>query len=134
MAILLQWFFRFWNVNVNVPWTHRERFRLFVRKRYSVTTRKFRGVPDRFWPFLKRSETLRDGHGNGQGRWTVWNDHTVQDKRSETIAKSSSRFKNERITVFISGTKIHTPDKKMCFFLIFCAFFHFWPKKSYKLG
>jgi hypothetical protein len=176
-------------------WTYRERFRLFVQKRYSVTTRKFLGVPDRSpfmtvhrswpftvhdrspfmtvhrswpftvhdrspfmtvhrswpftvhdrspfmtvhrswpftvpdryhdrsWPFLKRSETVRNGHGNGQkrsgavdgkGRWTVWNDHTVQDKRSETIAKSRSRcvhgtftvlsrFKNERITVNITS-------------------------------
>ena len=36
-------------------------------------------------------------------RWTLVNVHTVQDKRSETIAKSRSRscFKNERNTVVI---------------------------------
>ena len=118
---MIQCFFRFLNVNVNVPWRHRERFRLFVPKRYSVTTRKFQGVPDsspsltvhRPWPFLTVSKTLRNGHGNGQersgtvnsqGRWTVWKYHTVQAKRSETIAKSRSRsrFKNERIIVIIS--------------------------------
>ena len=59
----------------------------------------------------------RSGTVNGQGRWTVCNDHTVQGKRSETIAKSRSRyvhgtftvrsrsrsrFKNERNTVTIA--------------------------------
>jgi hypothetical protein len=33
--------------------------------------------------------------------WTIWNVHTVQDKRSETLGKTRSllRFKNERTTV-----------------------------------
>ena len=49
---------------VNVPWTYRERFPLFVPKRYCVTTRTFLDVLDRStsltvhrswplpWPFL----------------------------------------------------------------------------------
>jgi hypothetical protein len=45
---------------VTVPWTYRDRFRLFVSKRYCVPTRSFLGVPDRSpfltvhrsWPFL----------------------------------------------------------------------------------
>jgi hypothetical protein len=65
---------------------------------------------------IKRSKTLRNGQErsrtvengrersgtvNGQGRWTVCNDHTVQSKRSETIAKSRSRY----IHVHVSKTK-----------------------------
>ena len=71
----------------------------------------------------ERSRTFKNGQErsgtvNGQGRWTVCNDHTVQGKRSETIAKSRSRyvhgtftvrsrsrFKNERNTVLFDKTK-----------------------------
>jgi hypothetical protein len=44
-------------------WTCRERFRLFVPKRYWVTTRKFLGVPNRSplpWPFLTVTMTVPD--------------------------------------------------------------------------
>jgi hypothetical protein len=37
-------------------------------------------------------ETFR----NGQERWTVCNVHIVQDERSETFAKSRSRFNKMR--------------------------------------
>jgi hypothetical protein len=44
---------------------------------------------------MKRSGTA----GNGQERsGTVRNVHIVQDKRSETLAKLLSRYKNEKIT------------------------------------
>ena len=44
-------------------------------------------------------KTVVNAHKNGQGRLTVCNVHTVQDKRSETPAKPRSRFKKERITL-----------------------------------
>ena len=61
---------------VNVPWTYRERFPLFVPKRYCVTTRTFLDVldrstsltvqrpwpftvPDRSWPFLSVCDRFR---------------------------------------------------------------------------
>ncbi len=39
---------------------------------------------------------------NDQWSWTVCNVHAVQDKLSETLEKSRSRSKNERITVEFS--------------------------------
>jgi len=42
--------------------------------------------------------TVRNGERSG-----TLNDHTVQGKQSETIAKSRSRFKNERNTVHDNG-------------------------------
>ena len=60
---------------------------------------------------------LRNGHEkfrNGEERWTLKNGERSgtlnclkrsKDKRSETFAKSRSRFKNERITVFIRNIK-----------------------------
>jgi hypothetical protein len=50
------------------------------------------------WMFRKGQEPF--GTVNGQGHWTVRNVHTLQDVRSETFAKSRSRFKYERIPVF----------------------------------
>jgi hypothetical protein len=47
---------------------------------------------------IKRSKTLRNCHvtlRNGKERLTVWNVHTVYDQKSETFAKSRSRFKIE---------------------------------------
>ena len=53
----------------------------------------------------------RSGTGNSQGRWTVWNDHTVQDHghgmvtvrsrygHGTVMVRSRSRVKNERNTV-----------------------------------
>ncbi len=71
-------FVHLWYITVFLSFLkrERERFPLFVPKRYCVTTRKFLGVLDRStyltvhrswtvpWPFLKRSGTVGNGHGN----------------------------------------------------------------------
>ncbi len=138
MYYLVQCFFRFWNVNVNVPWTFSTiRSKALLRYDSNVPKRSWpfnvpdrspfltvtKSVPERSWAFAERSGTLRNaqersgrvmvtvrnGHGNGQerwtvngqGRWTVMNDHTLQDKRSETFAKSRSRY----VHVHVSKTK-----------------------------
>jgi hypothetical protein len=49
----------------------------------------------------------RSGTVNGQGRWTVCNDHTVQGKRSETIAKSRSRYVHGTFTFTFQKRKKH---------------------------
>ena len=95
-----------------------------VLRAFSIVSWRFFAFMDVFLPFIfiiripverlkspklsktliKRSKTLR----NGQGRWTVWNDYTVQDhgpKRSQNhglctfTERPCSRSKNERITV-----------------------------------
>jgi hypothetical protein len=82
----------------------RERFTLFVSKRYRVPTRTFQGVPDRFherfrpfherfWTFVKflRSEKLRNGH--------------------ETVMKHSEMARNiERSGTFRNGERSGTLD------------------------
>ncbi len=82
---------------------NRERFPLFVSRRYCVPTRTFlRPFEGQKRPeaIFKRSKMVRNvgrlGSVKGQGGWTV---PIVQDKRSETFAKSRSRFKIERNTV-----------------------------------
>ena len=108
-------------------------------------SRAFPSVPERsrafsifLWAFsiMKRSKTVRNGQErsgtvrNGQERWTVWNDHTVQDHGPKRLknhghgtstVRSSSRVKNERNTVFFCINSLvflilvrtTTPDKKM---------------------
>ena len=79
---------------------------------------------DRFWAFLSVLETVRNGQErsgtvmvtvrNGQERWAVWNDHTVQNKRSETIAKSRSRCVHGTFTFTFQKRKNHctVPERK----------------------
>ncbi len=129
--------FTFFTVFFSFLKRERERFPLFVPKSYCVTTRTFLSVHGRStsltvhrswslpWPFLSVPERSANGQErsgtvmvtvNGQGRWTVCNDHTLQGKRSETFAKSRSRsrFKNERNTVFIIH-KLHTNQIRKIF-------------------
>ncbi len=75
----------------------RERFPLFVPMR-SFVPAPFWTSHERFrqtWKLRNGHETFRNVQGrsrmvNGQGRRTVWNVHTVQDKRCETFGKSPS--------------------------------------------
>jgi hypothetical protein len=90
----------------------RERFSLFVARRYYITVRTFLGVPeylhDRSMSVLDRFRSFKTR--NGHETFSHGQDYigTVSE-RFETFAKSRSRtitvrsrFKNERITVIIS--------------------------------
>ncbi len=87
--------------NKTLQWIFKcERFSLFLPKRYFVPARTFQtlcmNVCDLFMTINGQKRwTLRnnqEGSGmvNGKRRWTAWNVHTVQDKWSETFAKSLS--------------------------------------------
>ena len=103
--------------SMNVPgllWTFHERFWLCVTFLWPENSETFRNVG-------------RSGTVNGQGRWTVGNIHTVQDKRSKTFPKSCtryfhgtftvrsrSRFNNERNTVKNSDSSCRVPWTWIC--------------------
>ena len=92
----------------------RERFRLFVLRRYCIPARSFLGVPnryerlhERFWPFEAFLWPVKLRNGHETERWTLRSvkkcsriSENNQERWSKTFAKTRSRFKIERNTVF----------------------------------
>jgi len=130
----LQCFFRFWNVDVNVPWTFSTiRSKELLRYDSNVSKRSWPfnvpdrspfltvtiTVPDRYHdrslPFLSvldRSAngqerpgtvmvTVRNGHGNAQERWTVWD----VERYATIILYKTNGLKRLQNHVHVSKTK-----------------------------
>jgi hypothetical protein len=121
----------------------RERFPLFVPRRYCVSTRTLLGIPvrlhDRFWTLnegfrtlviILRPKKLRSCQAfrNGLQHWTSRNGQDwweIRDvERFETISKSRSRFKNERsIEIKVSDLRLQVLFTKVNLFNIIFGIF-----------